>query len=577
MVDGPQERYRLDWPGKKEAMLTANAPIAKTLRPCREESVDFDTTKNLFIEGDNLDALKLLQESYLGQVQLVFIDPPYNTGRDFIYDDDYSENTAKYLERSNQLNESGGKLVSNTDANGRFHSDWASMLFPRLKLARNLLKYDGVIFVSIDDNEVANLRKIMDEVFGESNFVATIIWQKVFSPKNSAQWFSTDHDYIIIFAKDKSRWAPQLLPETDEMRARYKNLDNDSRGPWTSSDLAARNRYDAGLYAVTCPSGRVISGPPTGRYWALSKESFDELNSDKRIWWGETGDNMPRLKRFLNESRGGKTPQTLWTWEEVGHTQDAKKELLKYVKFQNTENVLNSVKPIGLLQRILQLAGKPNESSIVLDFFSGSASTAHAVLKQNFEDGGNRRFIAVQIQEALPKPELGLASIFEMGLMRIKNFTKEIAASSAASTKSADWGYRVLRASNSSFKDIHYQPDSMKQVDLLALSDNIREDRTPEDLLFQVMLDWGVDLGLPISSEKIAGKKVFFVDGNALAACFDTDISEELVTVLAKRRLHDLPLLKVVFRDAGYASDSAKINVEQVFKLLSPTTELRTL
>ena len=577
VVEGPQERYRLDWPGKREALLAANAPIAKTLRPCREESVDFDTTKNLFIEGDNLDALKLLQESYLAQVKLIFIDPPYNTGRDFIYDDDFSENAERYLERSNQIDESGGKLVANTDANGRFHSDWATMLLPRIKLARNLLKDDGVIFVSIDDNEATNLRKVMDEVFGESNFVATIIWQKVFSPKNSAQWFSTDHDYIIVFAKDKSRWVPQLLPETDEMRARYKNLDNDSRGPWTSSDLAARNRYDAGLYAVTCPSGRVISGPPTGRYWSLSKESFDDLDHNKRIWWGENGDNMPRLKRFLHESRGGKTPQTLWTWEEVGHTQDAKKELLRYVNFQNTENVLNSVKPIGLLQRILQLAGKPNEGSIILDFFSGSASTAHAVLKQNFEDGGNRRFIAVQIQEALPKPELGLTSIFEMGLTRIKNFTKEITANSTVSTKSADWGYRVLRTAHSNFNDIHYQPDAMKQVDLLTLSDNIREDRTPEDLLFQVMLDWGVDLGLPIISEKIAGKTVYFVDGNALAACFDAGISEDLVTALAKRRLHDLPLLKVVFRDAGYASDSDKINVEQIFKLLSPTTEIRTL
>jgi len=433
IVEGPQERYHLNWPGKREALLTANAPIAKTLRPCREESLDFDTTKNLFIEGDNLDALKLLQETYLGKVKMIYIDPPYNTGRDFIYDDDFSEDSESYLIESNQVDEQGGRLVANTEANGRFHSDWLSMIYARLRLARNLLKDDGVVFISIDDNEVDNLRKACSEVFGEENFVAQIIWQKVFSPKNSARWFSEDHDYVLVYAKNGESWTPNLLPQTDEMIARYKNPDNDPRGVWQSDNLTARNRYDAGLYSVKCPSGRVIDGPPKGSYWRVSEENFKKLDSDNRIWWGANGDNMPRLKRFLTEVKQGRTPQTLWFYSEVGHTQDAKKTLLKYVSFEETENVLNSVKPVELLQRVLQLATSPSNDDVVLDFFSGSATTAHAVLKQNAEDGGNRRFIGVQISEPLPKPELGMASIFEMGQRRIRNVAKELSESDKSS------------------------------------------------------------------------------------------------------------------------------------------------
>ena len=574
IVEGPQERYQINWPGKREALLTANAPIAKTLRPCRAESVDFDTTQNLFIEGDNLDALKLLQETYLNKVKLIYIDPPYNTGRDFIYDDDFKDDAESYLLRSSQTDESGLRLVANTDANGRFHSDWLSMIYPRLRLARNLLRDDRVMFISIDDNEVDNLRKVCSEVFGEENFVAQIIWQKVFSPKNSARWFSEDHDYVLVYAKLGDQWTPNLLPQTDEMRARYKNPDNDRRGPWASSDLAARNRYDAGLYPVTCPSGRVIDGPPRGSYWRFSEESFKKLSQENRIWWGEAGNNMPRLKRFLSEVQQGRTPQTLWFYKEVGHTQDAKKTLLKYVPFQHTENVLNSVKPVELLQRILQLVGKPDEGSIVLDFFSGSATTAHAVLKQNFEDGGNRRFIGVQIPEPLPTPEPGLGSIFEMGLNRVRNYAAELREQGELSK--GDIGFRVLKIDSSNMKEVFYTPDTVSQDLLSDQVNNIREDRTPEDLLFQVLLDWGVDLALPIAQETIAGKTVFFVDANlgmpVLAACFDTGVTEEFCKLLAKREP-----LRAVFRDAGFANDSVKINVEQIFKLMSPGTEVRTI
>ena len=572
IVEGPQERYHLNWPGKREALLTANAPIAKTLRPYREESVDFDTTKNLFIEGDNLEALKLLQETYLGKIKMIYIDPPYNTGRDFIYDDDFSEHAADYLQRSNQTDETGVRLVANTEANGRFHSDWLTMIYARLRLARNLLKEDGVIFISIDDNEVDNLRKVCSEVFGEQNFVAQIIWQKVYSPKNTAYWFSEDHDYILVYARSKSSWRPNLLPRTPEMEARYKNPDNDPRGPWKPADLSARNRYDAGIYPITCPSGRVIDGPPRGMYWRFSEPKFRELDSDNRIWWGEDGNNVPAIKRFLSEVSSGRTPQTLWFYKDVGHTQDAKKTLLKYVQFQHTENVLNSVKPVELLQRVLQLTGNPKDGDIILDFFSGSATTAHAVLKQNAEDGGNRRFIGIQISEPLPKPEPHMASLFEMGLKRVRNFSSELREQS--DTDKIDLGFRVLKVDSSNMAEVYYIPDAVEQDLLSGLTDNIKTDRTTEDLLFQVLLDWGVDLSLPITSETIDNREVFFVDGEALVACFvkDGQITEDFCKKLAERQP-----LRVVFRDSGFKDDSVKINVEQIFKLMSPGAEVKTI
>lgn len=575
VVDGPRERYHLNWPGKREALLTANAPIAKTFRPCREESVHFDSTHNLFIEGDNLDALKLLQETYLNKVRLIFIDPPYNTGREFIYDDDFSETTAEFLVRSNQVDETGSRMTVNTDANGRFHSDWLTMMYSRLRLARNLLRDNGVIAISIDDHEVSNLRRLCDEVFGEENFIATVIWQKVFSPKNSARHFSEDHDYIVVYARNSDLWRPNLLPRTEAANARYDNQDNDPRGPWTSGDLTARNFYADGQYEVTSPSG-VSFAPPRGRYWVVSQEKFHALNSDNRIWWGASGGNMPRFKRFLTDVKDGVVPQTLWTHEEVGHTQEAKKELLKYVEFKDTENVLNSVKPTRLIQKLLQICTSPQADDVVLDFFSGSASTAHAVLRQNAFDGGNRRFIAVQIDEPLPKPEPGIASIFQMGTMRIRNVIQELNAVADSEVplngQQRTLGFRVLKVDTSNMKDVYYKPDAVKKDELFDHIENIKDERTPEDLLFQVLLDWGVDLSLPIAEEKIDGKTVFFVDENALAACFDTGITEELVKKLAARKP-----LRAVFRDSGFGSDAVKINVEQIFKLISPGTEVKAI
>ena len=575
IVEGPRERYHLDWPGKREAILAANAPIAKTLRPCRAESVDFDTTKNLFIEGDNLDALKLLQETYLGKVKLIYIDPPYNTGNDFIYEDDFAEDNEAYLLRSNQKDESGNRMVANTEANGRFHSDWLSMLYPRLRLAKNLLSEEGAIFVSIADQEVHNLRFIMNEVFGAENFVATIIWQKVYAPKSSARHFSEDHDYIVVYARNADLWIPSLLPRTDAQNSVYKNVDSDPRGLWRANNLAARNYYSKGTYSIKCPGGRVIDGPPRGSYWRVSEDRFWELDRDGRIWWGEDKNNIPAPKIFLSEVKQGRVPQTLWTYEEVGHTQEAKKELLSFVHFPDSDSTFETPKPTKLLKRILQIATAPEEEALVLDFFAGSGSMSHATFALNAEDGGNRRAIAVQIAESLNLPAgngHALQTIADVCKERIRNAGAKIKSDTALTAPNLDTGFRVLKIDTSNMRDVYYAPDAVEQGSLLAQVDNIRPDRTPEDLLFHVLVDQGVDLALPIAEETITGKQVFFVDGNALAACFDDGISDELVKEIAKRQP-----LKAVFRDANYGSDSVKINVDQIFRLLSPETEVRSL
>ena len=574
LVEGPQERYSLSWPGKNEAILTANAPIAKTLRPCEEESVDFENTKNILIEGDNLDALKLLQETYLNKVKLIYIDPPYNTGNDFIYEDDFAEDTETILQRSNQKDEEGNRLVANTEANGRFHSDWLTLIYPRLKLARTLLREDGVIFISVDDNEVHNLRKVCDEIFGGTNFVATVIWQKVFAPKNTARHFSEDHDYIVVYARNAETWTPNMLARTPEMEARYGNLDDDPRGPWASDNLTARNYYGAGTYAITCPSGRVIDGPPSGRYWAISKEKFEELDRDRRIWWGADGGNMPRLKRFLSEVKGGKVPQTFWNYTEVGHTQEAKKELIALVDFPNSDVVFNTPKPTRLLQRILQLTTKPVEQAeIVIDFFAGTGTTMDAVFRQNAEDGGNRQCILVQLPEPLAGEDNGsLQTIADITKERLRRAGQKVKKESSDKPGDADTGFRVFKVDTSNMKDVYYTPDELIQGNLYLFKNHIKPDRSPEDLLFQVFIDWGLDLSLPIAKETIDNKTVFLVDTNALIACFDSGINEELVKKLATHKP-----LRVVFRDDAFGSDSVKINVEQIFKLLSPATEVKSI
>ena len=570
IVEGPQERYQLNWPGKREALLTANAPIAKTLRPCREESVDFDNTKNLFIEGDNLDALKLLQETYLGKVKLIYIDPPYNTGRDFIYDDDFSDDAEGYLLASNQIDDQGSRLVANTEANGRFHSDWLTMMYSRLRLARNLLEVDGVIFISIDDNEFQNLRCVCDEIFGSGNFVANVIWHKMDSPKNSARHLSEDHDYILLYAKNADVWRPRLLPRTEKMIDRYQNSDDDPRGPWLLGDLAARNYYSKGTYAITTPSGKEISGPPAGSYWRVSKEKFDELATDNRIWWGQSGDNRPGIKKFLSEVKSGVVPQTYWSWRDVGSTRNAKQDLSKLMEATAGEELFITPKPIRLIERMLEIASSPNEEAVILDFFGGSGSTPHAVLAKNASDGGNRRWICVQLQEKAG----GSKTIAELCRERIWRAGKMVLGGEKHEHWRQDVGFRSLRVDTSNMADVHYAADVLEKGQINLLVDNIKPDRNAEDLLFQVMLDWGVDLALPIKRETIQEKEVFFIDGNAMAACFDAhgNIDESFVKELATHKP-----LRVVFRDKGFKNDAVKINVEQIFKLLSPGTEVKCI
>ncbi|MCC7545384.1 MAG: site-specific DNA-methyltransferase [Aquabacterium sp.] len=568
IVEGPQERYHLNWPGKREALLAANAPIAKTLRPCRDESVDFDTTKNLFIEGDNLDALKLLQETYLGKVKVIYIDPPYNTGNDFIYKDDFAEDAGDYLRRSNQVDTAGNRLAANTTANGRFHSDWLSMLYPRIKLARSLLRDDGVLFVSIDDREAENVKHMLSEVFGRDNFLAQICWEKVHTRKNSARTFSTSHEYVIAFARNKDNWDRILLPR-DNTDA-YKNLDKHPKGPWKLDPITAHNPYDAD-YKITKPNGVVLSRPE-GRYWAFSEETIKEKARNDEIVWGEGG-AYPMIKRFLSEVQDGLVPTTLFDRKFAGDTATSKKEVDSLF---GAQGVFDYAKPILLIKRLLQISCRPGQ--IFLDFFAGTSTSAHALMALNAEDGGNRCFLMVQqpekIEEGSVAAKLGLKTIADLSKERIRLAGKKVIEGKIHDNWKKDIGFRVLKVDTSNMADVYYTPDALDKAKFDLFVDNIKPDRTPEDLLFQVMLDWGVDLALPITKQSIQGKDVFFVDGNVLAACFDASgsIDEAFVKELAKHQP-----LRVVFRDAGYKNSAVKINVEQIFKLLSPATEVKCI
>lgn len=571
VVDGPRERYHLNWPGKREALLAANAPIAKTLRPCREESVNFDSTKNLFIEGDNLDALKLLQETYLNKVKMIYIDPPYNTGNDFVYDDDFAEDSASYLERSNQTDESGNRLIANTEANGRFHSDWLAMIYPRLKLSRNLLAEEGVLFVSIDDNEFARLKIACDEVYGADNFITCFAWQKTLTRRNDATFVSSAHEYILAYARDIS-CARMLRTEADEkQRATYTNRDNDPRGDWLAVPFHAPNIRPNLTYPITTPGGKILM-PPAGRCWSTTKDRFEELVADNRIYFGKDGNGMAQRKKFWSEREDGMVPWTWWPFDYAGENREATKELKDLF---GDSNPFSAPKPTKLIKRLVSLL-PAKRGDIVLDFFGGSATTADAVFQVNAEDGVGRQVIVVQIQEMCEEGSVasdgGYSNIAEICKERIRRAGNKIKEQAGLMRQDLDIGFRVLKVDTSNMKDVYYAPDGVKQGDLLDQVENIKSDRTPEDLLFQVLLDWGVDLSLPIGEEKIDGKSIFFVDQNALAACFETGVTEELVKKLAARKP-----LRAVFRDAGFSSDAVKINVEQIFKLVSPGTEVKAI
>ena len=569
VVDGQEERYQFTWPDKRQAVRLASSPISATLRPCREESVNFDTTENLYIEGDNLDVLKLLRETYLGKVKMIYIDPPYNTGNDFVYDDDFAEDAGEFQFRDNQYDDQGNRLVQNTESNGRFHTDWLNMIYPRLKVAKDLLADDGVIFISIDDHEVENLKKLCDEIFGSQNFIAQLVWERAYAPKNDARFISNSHDYVVMFAKSIEQFVIGRLPRTAEANARYSNPDNDPRGVWKASDISVKTYNAACDYPITTPSGRIVE-PPTGRCWSLSKNAFLERLQDNRIWFGPDGNSTPSMKRFLSELKfDGMAPTSIMFYKDVGHSQEGAQEVTKLLD----AGVFDGPKPVRLLERVLTLANL-KEDSIVLDFFSGSASTAHALIKRNAEKQSHCKFIMVQLPEQTgdKAANAGFETICEIGKERIRRAGKKVKEEAGLTAADLDIGFRVLKLDSSNMEDVYYAPDKTSQDDLLSLISNIKPDRTPEDLLFQVMLEFGITLDSQIEETVISGKKVFKVAGNFLIACFDENVTDEVVKAIAQEQ----PTYAVL-RDSSFANDSVAANFEQIFATYSPDTVRRVL
>lgn len=569
VVDGPQERYRLDWPGKRAASFAANAPIAKTLRPVREESVDFDTTKNLFIEGDNLDALKLLQESYLSKVKLIYIDPPYNTGNDFVYSDDYAESREVYLERSGQTSSLGDRLVANPESNGRFHSEWLSMMFPRLKLARNLLADDGAIFVSIDDGEAANLRRLLDEIFGAQNFRADISWQKRYTRSNNTQDFTTVVEHLIVFARS-DKFKVNLLPRTGEADDRYTNPDRDPRGPWKGASFlnpATPAQRPNLAYPILNPNTGNITHPTTNA-WRRSKQEFDRLQREGLLYWGSDGTaQVPSIKMFLREARG-LTPINLWTHDYAGNTDEGTKDLADLFGAK----VFDNPKPVKLMKRILEHS--TTDDSIVLDFFAGSGSMAQAALELNADTGSHRRFIMVQLPESTDTRSVanrqGYGTISAITRERIRKVAAVLKERSSA--EGQDRGFRALLIDTTSMTDVAQEPDETNQLDLGQLESSIKSGRSNEDLLFQVLLDWGLELTMSIDAQTFSSHEIFNVEDGALVACLSESITPTIVHEMARLRP-----MRAVFRDDAFPSDSARINAEQIFRELSPSTEVKAI
>lgn len=572
IVEGNQERYQFTWPGKRGAMRLANTPSNMTLRPDRESSVDFDNTKNLYIEGDNLEVLKLLREDYLGKVKMIYIDPPYNTGNDFVYEDDFSETAGEFKDKSGMFDDNGNMLLDkysvNSESNGRFHTDWLNMMYPRLKVAREFLTEDGVIFISIDDNEVENLRKVCDELFGERNFIAQLVWERAFAPKNDARFVSNSHDYILMFAKDIDSFVIGRLNRTEEANARYSNPDNDPRGVWQSDNLTVKTYSASCDYPITTPSGRIVE-PPAGRCWRLSKKAFFERLQDNRIWFGSDGNGVPRIKRFLSELKfDGMAPTSILFYKDVGHSQEGSQEVIKLF---NDKGVFDGPKPVRLLERLITLANLKDDS-IVLDFFSGSATTAHALMKKNEEKESHCKFILVQIPEEIKenKKNQGYKTICEIGKERIRRAGRKIKENAPLTSQSLDTGFRVLKLDTSNMQDVYYKPEEFTEKSLFE--DNVKPDRTSEDLLFQVMLECNLPLSAKIERKAIAGKEVFNVNEGYLLACFDEDVNETVITEVAKLKPYYF-----IMRDKSLSSDNVADNFEQIFNAYSKDTIRRIL
>ena len=559
-VDDSRETYEFRWVGKDAAKAEAARPTDKTLRPVVEDSVDWDTTKNLYIEGDNLEVLKLLQRSYMGKVKMIYIDPPYNTGNDFVYHDDFAMSSDEYEEASGATDELGNKYFKNTETSGRFHSDWCNMIYPRLMVARSLLAEDGVIFISIDDNEVENLRKICDEVFGANNFVAQLIWERAFAPKNDARFVSNSHDYVLMFAKDINLFVIGRLSRTAEANARYSNPDNDPRGVWQSDNLTVKTYSASCDYPITTPSGRVVE-PPAGRCWRLSKNAFFERLRDNRIWFGSDGNGVPRIKRFLSELKfDGMAPTSILFYKDVGHSQEGAQEVIRLF---GDKGVFDGPKPVRLLQRLITLANLKDDS-IVLDFFSGSATTAHALMKTNSEKEKHCKFILVQLPEKVSetKKDQGYKNICEIGKERIRRAGKKIKEESPLTAQDLDTGFRVFRLDDSNFNPgVKASPGEYNQQQLDLFANNIKTDRTDLDLLFGSILAWGLQLDLPMETEEVDGCKIYTVNDGDLVACFAEKVTDRVIEAMAEK-----DPLRVLFRDSCFDSDDKKINLFETFK-----------
>lgn len=607
VVDGNEERYQFTWPDKKKSVLLANAPINKTLRPCREESVDFDTTENLYIEGDNLEVLKLLQETYLGKIKMIYIDPPYNTGNDFVYEDDFAQSADEYLANSGQYDEDGNRMVQNTESNGRFHTDWLNMIYPRLKLAKDLLRDDGVIFISIDDAEAENLKKITDEVFGESNFVACLVYDK--NRKNDAKYFSVGHEYIIVYFKNiaviKESGVIFRAPKegVDEVKEEFEKLRREFNNDWTQVAAGLKKLYaswpanderrslarfskvdekgpyrDDGninwpggggpMFDVIHPvTGKVCKKPVSGWRYSTPERLQEEIDKG-HVVFGPDETTVPRVRLNLFEQSNEVMKSVHFSYAQTATNE--------FLQIFNGKRIFDNPKSISDIKQLIEYVVDKAEDAIILDFFSGSATTAHAVMQLNAEDGGHRKFIMVQLPEVTDEKseayKAGYKNICEIGKERIRRAGKKIKEDSPLTTQDLDIGFRVLKCDTSNMKEVYYNPAEYEASLFSSLEDNIKEDRTPEDLLFQVMLDLGVLLSSKIEETTIAGKKVFNVEDNYLIACFDSNVTEETIKAIAKQKPYYF-----VMRDSSMASDSVATNFDQIFDTYSPDTVRKVL
>lgn len=566
-IDNSPERYNFTWNGKRQAIKQANTPTTGTLLPNKEKSKDWDTTQNLYIEGDNLEVLKLLQKSYAGKVKVIYIDPPYNTGHDFVYKDNFKDSVDNYLEQTGQVDEEGNKLSTNSESNGRFHTDWLNMMYPRLRLAKNLLKDDGVIFMSIDDNEAVNLKKIADEIFGENNFLAQVVWERAYAPINLKKNFSASHDYILVYGKNATIIESNGIVRTDRADNLYKNLDNDPRGLWRPDNLSVGPAVEANIYPITTPSGRIVE-PPAGRSWRLSPKAFRERLQDNRIWFGKNGDAVPSMKRFKSELRKqGITPMTIWKYEEVDHSQGATQKLQKLL---GNKKYFNYPKPVKLIQRTIQLYSDPD--SIILDFFSGSATTAHAVMQQNADDGGSRKFIMVQLPEQTAENSTayrdGYTTIPEIAEERIRRAGKKILNENP--DLKIDTGFKVFELAKTNIRQWDSNPEKLEeQLDAYEATEgnNFVSGRTSEDVVYELLLKQGLELTDPIEKKTINKADIYIIDHGALYIVLGTSLNHQVADCITSNdSLFDKELITVIFQDVGFESDSDKLNVLETLK-----------